>query len=395
MRSDYLPFGKPSFSDQEIDAVAETLRSGWIGMGNQTKAFESELAQHLGAGCVVTTNSCTSALYLSLLVNDIGQGDEVICPSLTWLSTANAALMLGATPVFCDIDPDSLCVTPESVQQKLTDKTRAVLVVHFGGRAADVAAIRAVLPPNIVIIEDAAHALGSRFENGTAVGSSGNLTCFSFYANKNLSTAEGGAIALADGALGDRLRSLIMHGMPSNAWSRFVHPLSQVGCEPTELGFKMNFTDLQASIGRVQLRRQGGFARIRRSVALAYHDALSDLGVTFQAGCLDPGHARHLVTVLLPLEDLDRSRNEILLALRKQNIGASIHYAPLHRMPFYATSPPADLPKTEYVCSRILTLPISASMKPQDTQDVIDAVKSILSRVTVTATHSADSPSNV
>src|SRR5439155_15382523 len=184
----YLPFGKPDFSSEEIDAVARVMRSGWIGMGPETLAFEKELAASLDVPHVVTVNSCTSALFLALLLQGVGEGDEVICPSLTWCATANAALQLGATAVFCDVDPRTLCVTPETLKAKVTERTRAVMVVHFGGFAVDVEKIRAALPDGVAIIEDAAHAFGSRFSNGKAVGASGNLTCVSFYANKNLST---------------------------------------------------------------------------------------------------------------------------------------------------------------------------------------------------------------
>lgn len=195
VRNDYLPFGRPNFSEEEIEAVTKVMRSGWIGMGAETIAFEEELCTYFKVPHVITVNSCTSALFLSLLASGIGPGDEVICPSLTWCSTANVALYLGAKVIFCDVDLESACVTPEEIVKKVTPHTKAVMVVHYGGLAVDVAAIRKVLPSHVSIIEDAAHALGSRFTDESLVGSSGNLTCFSFYANKNLSTAEGGAIA--------------------------------------------------------------------------------------------------------------------------------------------------------------------------------------------------------
>ena len=207
-RSTYLPFGRPNFTEKEIEAVVRVIRSGWIGMGPETIAFEDELARAVGASQVVTVNSCTSAIFLSLLSHKIGSGDEVICPSLTWCSTANAALYLGARPVFCDVDPATYCITPETVRAVLSPRTKAVIVVHFGRRAAEVAPLRAVLPPDVAIIEDAAHAFGATFANRQPVGSSGNLTCFSFYANKNLATGEGGAIALNDATIAGRLRSL-------------------------------------------------------------------------------------------------------------------------------------------------------------------------------------------
>ncbi|MFM9912014.1 MAG: DegT/DnrJ/EryC1/StrS family aminotransferase, partial [Methylophilaceae bacterium] len=220
-RTDYLPFGKPNFSQVEIDAVTKVVRSGWIGMGPETIAFEKELEAFVEAPYVVTVNSCTSALFLSLLVSGVGPDDEVICPSLTWCSTANVALYLGARIVFCDVDIDTLCVTVDSILEKITPRTKAVMVVHMGGLAVDVAALRKKIPAHIEIIEDAAHAIGAKYPNGKPVGSSGNLTCFSFYANKNLSTGEGGAVALHDEGKAERLRSLRQHGLSSDAWKRF------------------------------------------------------------------------------------------------------------------------------------------------------------------------------
>ncbi len=380
-RTEFLPFGRPDFSGGEIEAVSAVMRSGWVGMGPETIAFEQELARYTGATRMVTVNSCTSALFLSLLVNGIGPGDEVICPSLTWCSTANVALYLGARVVFCDVDPGTLCVTPETVQEKLSPRTRAVMVVHMGGLAADVDSIRAVLPKEVALIEDAAHALGARYADGSMVGSSGNLACFSFYANKNLSTGEGGAVAVQDPEMAEHFVSLRLHGLSSDAWKRFTHPATALTPALTELGYKMNYTDLQAAIGRVQLRRQGEFARRRLEIALRYHDRLSAEfpELTFQHGVTHDHHARHLFLVLLPRSEyFSLSRNDILLALRDRNIGASIHYAPLHTMPLYADMNRQGLPYTEDVSQRLLTLPISGSMSLKDADDVLDAFVDIL-----------------
>ncbi len=383
IRQDYLPFGKPDFGDEEIAAVTRVLRSGWVGMGPETIAFERELADYLGVPHVVTVNSCTSALFLSLLVSGVKAGDEVICPSLTWCSTANAALYLGAKPVFCDIDPDTLCLTPQHVLARITPKTRAVLAVHFGGLAVDIEALRRALPRNVVLIEDAAHALGARFPDGTRVGSSGNLTCFSFYANKNLSTGEGGAIALSDRAVAEQLQSLRQHALPNDAWKRYTDPRGLLlSGQLTALGYKMNYTDLQAAIGRVQLGRLPGFEAVRLELARCYADGLKDVSpaLGFQEGVTHPYHARHLFVVKLPLEKMRLSRNDALLALRAQNIGAAIHYAPLHRMPLYGGGPPASLPATEQVAPRIMTLPISAGMTVDDAQYVIVRLKALMER---------------
>ncbi|MCX7890835.1 MAG: DegT/DnrJ/EryC1/StrS family aminotransferase [Burkholderiales bacterium] len=381
IRTDYLPFGKPNFSDQEVEAVSRVLRSGWVGMGPETIAFENELGQAVGAPHVVSVNSCTSALFLALLAEGVGPGDEVVCPSLTWCSTANAALYLGATPVFADIEEDTLCATPDRLLAAVTPRTRAVVPVHFGGLAIDVAELRRKLPPHVAIVEDAAHALGARYRDGTPVGSSGNAVCFSFYANKNLSTGEGGAIALADTGKANRLRSLRLHALPLDAWKRFSDPRSLLLSNLIdELGYKMNYTDLNAAIGRVQLRRQPEFAAARRVVAERYARVLCETApdIRLQRDCTGPAHARHLFVIQLPIERLARTRDEIVRGLRERNVGASIHYTPLHVMPLYADCPQGQLPVTERVAARILTLPISASMTVGDADYVLEQLLEVL-----------------
>lgn len=380
-RVDFLPFGKPEFSDKEIEAVTRVLRSGWIGMGPETLAFEEELASFVGARAVVTVNSCTSALFLSLLVSGVGPGDEVICPSLTWCSTANVALYLGAKVVFCDVDPETFCVTPESVASCLSERTKAVMIVHMGGKAADVREISALVPDDVVLIEDAAHALGSSYPDGRMVGGGRNLTCFSFYANKNLSTGEGGAIALNDSAVAEHLVSLRLHGLSSDAWKRYSHPTGALSPVLHELGYKMNYTDLQAAIGRVQLRRQPEFADRRLAIASYYVERLRaelpDWKV--QTGVTDPGHARHLFQIIMPRQYVAPDfRNTLVRELRRMNIGAGIHYPPLHEMPLYSGNARGALPCTEDLAGRLITLPISGGMSVDDARDVFDALVHIL-----------------
>jgi dTDP-4-amino-4,6-dideoxygalactose transaminase len=384
MRSQYLAFGRPDFTEEEIDAVSRVLRSGWIGMGGETLAFEAELAGALGAPHVVTVNSCTSALFLSLLVVGARAGDEVVCPSLTWCSTANAALYLGATPVFCDVDERTLNATPETVREAVTDRTAAVVVVHFGGRAADIDAIRRAIPARVAIVEDAAHALGARLPDGRPVGSSGNLTCFSFYANKNISTAEGGAIALSDPLLADRLRSLRQHGLPIDAWKRFTNARTVLlSGDAPEIGYKMNYTDLQACIGRVQLRRFAALQARRAAVASCYRARLrvQTPSVGVQDGIESDAHARHLFVIRLPIERLKCSRNDLLHSFRAQNLGVSIHYRPLHHMRLYRQlGRSASLPVTDDLWARIMTLPIGSAMTVADAGEVVDHLAAELSR---------------
>jgi perosamine synthetase len=385
VRETFLPFGRPNFGPEEEAAIVRTLRSGWIGMGPEVIAFEKEMAEHIGVPHVVTVNSCTSALFLSLLVQGVGPGDEVIVPSMTWCSTANAALFLGARAVICDVDPETLCATWEDIEARITPKTKAVIAVHYGGLAAETKRIRERLPKHIALIEDAAHAFGTLHPDGTVVGSDGNLTCFSFYANKNLSTGEGGAVALREPELADRIRSLRLHALHSDAWKRFTNrQIFDMGL--TELGYKMNYTDMQACIGRVQLRRQPEFNERRFRIVSRYLRELPRImpEIRFQSGLANAGHVAHLFVVKLPVETLTVTRDEFLLMLRERNIGAAVHYAPLHTMPLYSqTGPQAALPKVESVAERLLTMPISSSMTDHDVDDVIDAFAGVTAKVLV------------
>ncbi|HXB41833.1 MAG TPA: DegT/DnrJ/EryC1/StrS family aminotransferase [Bacteroidia bacterium] len=383
MRQDYLPFGKPNFSEEEIEAVSRVMRSGWIGMGQEVIAFEQELARFCGAKHVITVDSCTSALFLSLKVNGVGEGDEVIIPSLTWCSTANAAIYCGAKPVFCDIDEETLCLTPDHVLKQITTRTRAVMVVHYGGLTVNIEELRKVLPDHIKIIEDAAHAFGSKYSNGKMVGNSGNLTCFSFYANKNLSTGEGGAIALNDNELADKIRSLRQHGMPVNAWKRFTNPKAMIYSQLEQLGYKMNYIDLHACIGRIQLKRFSEFHKIRQHIGKRYFNELKEIKpvIRFQNGLSEESHAKHLYVIKLPLKEMKITRDEFLVEMRDKNIGASIHYMPLHMMDYYKKNfGPQSLPVSEKVFDEIITLPVSATMNDSDITDVIETTKLILTK---------------
>jgi dTDP-4-amino-4,6-dideoxygalactose transaminase len=257
-----------------------------------------------------------------------------------------------------------------------------VIVVHYGGRAVDVAELRSNLPERVAIIEDAAHAMGASYPDGSLVGSSSNLNCFSFYANKNISTGEGGAVALPDNDKAERIRSLGLHGLSSTAWDRYTDPTALLRTtEIVELGYKMNYTDLQAAIGRVQLRRLGEMSAIRERIANRYIERLdpSRTGIIFQDGCSERSHARHLLVIRVQKNKYAMNRDELLLSLRSLNIGAAIHYKPLHQEPLYSQYSAANgLPNTDLVADEILTLPISASMDLEDVEYVTAQICDLL-----------------
>lgn len=372
----FIPFGVPDFSDEEINAVIRVMKSGWVGMGPETILFEKELETYCNANHVVTVNSCTSALHLSLIVNDIKPGDEVICPSFTWCSTANAIKYVGAKVVFCDIDPTTYCANTEFIMDKITPKTKAVIPVHMGGLAVDIDELQNELPTSCAIIEDAAHAIDTKYHDGKPVGSSDNLSCFSFYANKNLSTAEGGAIALSNIDKSNRLKSLRLHGLSSDAWDRFTN-INKFTTDMVELGYKMNYTDLQAAIGRVQLKRQREFHNNRLNIAELYTNRLNSMGVKVQDNILHPYHGRHLYLIEIP-EDVNKTRDEVMFEMRKHNIGSTIHYKPVHQMAYYMREKQPVLPITEYIAGNIMTLPIGAHMSIDDARNVIDIFEKVI-----------------
>lgn len=380
VREKFLAFGQPHFTEAEISAVARVMRSGWVGMGPETISFERELEAYLGCAEVVTVNSCTSALFLALLVEGVGPGDEVIVPSLTWCSTANVVLYLGAKPVFCDVEFDSMAIDASKVIGKLTRQTKAVIVVHYAGLAVDVVALRAAIPDRVAIIEDAAHAFGSKYPNGEKVGTSGNHVCFSFYANKNLSVGDGGAIALTNSDKAEQLRSLRMNGLNSDAWTRYIKPSKPFVEGITNLGYKMNLTDLQSAIGREQLRRFDSMSDTRLSLVKAYLKKLQKLGavIQFQYGLDSHSHARHLMVGVFDPIFTRIDRDDLLISLRARNIGASIHYRPLHSQPLYKSFVNGSLPVTESLGKKIMTLPISSSMTLSDVDYVVYHLMDIL-----------------
>jgi dTDP-4-amino-4,6-dideoxygalactose transaminase len=350
---DFLAFGRPSFADDEIEAVARAMRSD-AGTGDEATAFEGDLAACVGAAHVVSVDSPASALFLSLSPLNLRAGDEVICPSLAPCGSADGVLHAAAQPVFCDIDPITLCVTPETVVRHITARTKAVIVAHTGGLAADVAALRAAVPAHIAIVEDATHAMGARYADGAPVGSSGNLTSFSIHATAGDSAGEGGAIAAFDGDVAQRLRAFRQ---------------------------RMNCTGTQASIGRVQLRRLPELAYHRQTLARHYVDALKALepSLEFQHQIAQPAHARRLLLVKLPTRTLTMSRNDVLAALRRRHVDATAPYKALHTMAAYRSVRQPRLPQAEALADQLLALPINGTMTPGDVDYVVAQVLDVLS----------------
>jgi dTDP-4-amino-4,6-dideoxygalactose transaminase len=383
VRNAFLPFGAPCLGQEEYDEVLDTLKSGWIGTGPKVQVFEAAFARYIGAPFAIAVSSCTAALHLALIALGIGPGDEVITSPLTFAATANVIIHQGATPVFADVDPATLNLLPSAVAQSITTRTKALLPVHFGGLPCEMQALRALAQQHgLAIVEDAAHAIGARLK-GQMIGSSGNPVCFSFYANKNLTTAEGGMITTEDPHIAEQVRIYRLHGMSSDAWRRFAGP-ELILSDVIYPGFKYNMTDIQASLGIHQLCRQEEFWQRRAAHAAAYDQAFSGfpgIRTQYRPTVEDSRHALHLYVIILDPARFRASRDQIVRALLAENIGVAIHYRALHTHPYYAQRfgyQPDDFPVARGIGDNIFSLPISPGMTSQDVDDVIEATRKVL-----------------
>ena len=384
VRQTFLPFGVPTLGAEESAEVLDTMQSGWIGTGPKTARFEQMLADYAGAKYAVTVNSCTAGLFLSLLVSGIGPGDEVITAPLTFGATANVVIHCGATPVFADIDPVTLNIDPVQIERAITPRTKALLPIHYGGLPCDMTAIEAIAKKhNLIVVEDAAHAIGARYQ-GKMIGGMGHLTNYSFYPNKNMTTGEGGAIMVNDDELCEKLQIYRLHGLSRHAWQRFASRRLMLS-DVMVPGYKYNLTDLASSIGIHQLKKLESFLDTRERYARIFDGAFAgreDVHTQPRPTNLaQDRHALHLYVLMLDLAQFKASRNEILDAILAENVGAALHYRALHMHPYYTNTfgyQPADFPVAAEVGESIFSLPLSPKMTEQDVQDVIVAVNKVL-----------------
>ena len=363
--------------------VVETLRSGWLTTGPNVKRFESLFAERVEAGYAIAVNSATAALQLALDAVGVCAGDEVLVPTMTFAATAEVVIHLGAKPVLVDCCADTLNMACEQIEQKLTPQTKAVIPVHYAGQPCDMQRImRIARAHGLFVIEDAAHALPARYGD-QVVGSIGDVTCFSFYANKTITTGEGGMITTDDDALAERMRIMTLHGISRDAWKRF----SAEGSWYYEIlapGYKFNMTDMAAALGMCQLRRCDEFWERRRRLAEMYDEGFADIPeVTVPHVELNVQHAWHLYVIQLELERLRIDRGEFIERLAEAGIGTSVHYMPLHMHPYYRERfgyQPDDLPVARSVYERIISLPIYPNLGEEGVEYVIDNVKRIVSQ---------------
>jgi len=379
-RRDFLPFNPPLVGEEEIREVVDTLRSPWITTGPKTRRFEEEFTAYLRAPGALAVNSCTAAMHVALACLDLGPGDEVITTPLTFTATANVIEHVGARPVLVDIEPDTLNIDPAKVEAAITPRTRALLPVHYAGHPAERDVLEALARAhNLTLIEDAAHALPASFR-GQPIGSGSNPVAFSFYATKNLTTAEGGMLTAAPEFL-ERARILALHGMSRDAWKRYEKGGSW-RYEVVAPGFKYNLTDVASAIGLCQLRKLEQFHRRRLEIVEAYSRAFgaeAALEPPVQRAHVE--HAWHLYVLRLRPEALRIGRDQFIDELTKRNIGTSVHFIPIHLHPYYSNKYgylASDFPVAFSNFERLLSLPLHPGLTDQDVTDVIDAVLDVV-----------------
>jgi UDP-4-amino-4-deoxy-L-arabinose-oxoglutarate aminotransferase len=384
MRSEFLPFSQPAINQDDIDGVVEVLKSGWITTGPKTAAFEEAFCKYLGAEYSVSLTSATAGMHLTLMALGLNPGDEVITPSMTWGSTINLLMILGLKPVFADIDRRTLMVTPESINKVLTDKTRAIIPVHFAGAPVDLDPIRKIAAErDIILIEDAAHGLGTRYK-GELIGSTGTAV-FSFHPIKNITTGEGGMVVSDDQDIAEKVRILKFHGLAKDAWQRY----SRDGKSQVEIilpGFKYNLTDIQSSLGLTQLARVEELNDRRGELSALYDRLLADIsGIShIESPAYPHKNSYHLYIVILNIDRLTITRDQFVDRLKERNIGTGIHFRPVHTQEYYretAGYQRGSLPETEWVGDRLFSLPLFPSMSERDVEDVSEAIREVLEEV--------------
>lgn len=386
VRKELLGYGHQQISEADIEAVIEVLESDYLTCGPTTEVFEEALEGITGARFVTAVANGTAALHVACLAAGIGPGDEVIVSPITFAASANCILYCGGTPVFADIDPASWNVSPIAIEEKITERTKAVVAVDFGGVPVDLDAIRALCDAHdLILIEDAAHSLGSSYK-GNPVGSIADITTFSFHPVKTITTAEGGAVATNDSELAQRIKLFAKHGI-TREQNLMEHP-NEGGWyyEQLELGYNYRLSDLQAALGISQLKRLPEFTARRQEIVAQYNKAFADVPeVSFQQDECPNETTRHLYCLRFDLDALNTTRRFIFDALRAEGIGVNVHYLPVYRLPYYQErgfSPQAHMEADAYY-GETVTLPLHCCMSDEDVGDVVTAVHKLVDNLRV------------
>jgi dTDP-4-amino-4,6-dideoxygalactose transaminase len=381
--TDFIPFAKPSIGEDEIAEVSDSLRKGWVTTGPKAKRFETDFARYIGDGVeAVALNSATAGLHLALEALGISDGDEVITTPYTFTATAEVVRYLGADPVFVDIDPATLNIDVDSIEAAITEKTRAILPVHFAGLSCNMDEILAIARKHdLKVVEDAAHALPGRYKQQLIGTLESDATVFSFYANKTITTGEGGMLVTRNGGLAERCRAMRLHGINRDVFARYASDKPSWFYEVIAPGYKYNMTDIAASIGIHQLKKADLFQQQREQQAAVYLRELAALPLRMPA-IGPPGwqHSWHLFVIRLT-GDAPVGRNEFIEKMAQQNIGCSVHFIPLHIQPYWRDRynfKPDDFPRAWEAYEGAVSLPLYPRMTAAEQQRVIDAIRSIL-----------------
>jgi dTDP-4-amino-4,6-dideoxygalactose transaminase len=380
-RDEFLTFGAPLIEDEEIEEVVQTLRSGWIGTGPKVARFEEAFRTYKGAAHAVAVSSCTAALHLSMIAAGLQPGDEVITTALTFCATVNAIIHSGAKPVLVDVEPDTMNIDPRQVEGAITERTRAILPVHFAGRPCNMDAISRIAGKyGLKLIEDCAHAIESEYR-GLKTGTFGDFGCFSFYVTKNIISGEGGMVLPRTEEDAARIKVLALHGMSKDAWKRFGDE-GYKHYHVVECGFKSNMMDIQAAIAIHQLERIDRYWQRRQELWHRYNEAFGDLPVTLPlAPEIETRHAYHLYTVLIDEARTGISRDGFLDAMTRENIGVGVHYLSIPEHPYYQRAcgwKPEGFPNAMRIGRQTVSLPMSAKLSDKDADDVIKAMRRVL-----------------
>lgn len=371
-----IPVFKPSMGAEEMNATRHVLESGWIGLGPKTEEFERKFSEYIGIPHAIGTNSGTAALHLALRVLGVGEGDEVILPSLTFVSCAHAVLYCGARPVFADVDSDTLTISAEDVKKKITPRSRAIMAVHYAGHPCDMdPLIEVAKDKGIYLVEDAAHACGAEWK-GRKVGSIGDIACFSFHAVKNLTTGEGGMVVTRNGEVADELRTLRWLGISKTTWDRYRPRANTVSTraptwyyEVENLGYKYHMNDIAAAIGIVQLQKLDRLNNTRRQIAKYYDERFSDLpGVEIP---VERDYARSVYHLYVLKVD---KRDDFVAYARDNGVATSVHYMPVHLHPLYRRISNADVPTTNIIWKKLVTLPMFPDLTDSDLNKIANTV---------------------
>ncbi|GKV93772.1 UDP-4-amino-4-deoxy-L-arabinose aminotransferase [Pectobacterium aroidearum] len=379
--TDFLPFSRPSMGEEEIAAVAEVLRSGWITTGPKCQQLEQAFCQQVGCRQAIAVSSATGGMHVTLMALGIGPGDEVITPSQTWVSTVNMITLLGAEPVMVDVDRHTLMVRPQDIEAAITPKTKAIIPVHYAGAPADLTALRTLSERyGIPLIEDAAHAVGTQYRDEW-IGARGTAI-FSFHAIKNITCAEGGMVVTDDEALAERIRSLKFHGLGVDAFDR-QRQGRKPQAEVVTPGFKYNLADINAAIALVQLDKLPAINARRQQLAARYLTQLRSLPLQPLAVPDYPHlHAWHLFMVRVDETRCGISRDGLMAALQTHGIGTGLHFRAVHTQKYYRERyPHLHLPETEWNSASLMTLPLFPDMQDSDVDRVVAALTSILESV--------------